>query len=118
MSQLDFEKALASVDGDEAFLVDVLQDLLKECKDAWEDIENGIERGDYTMIMKAAHTIKGSSSYLFCEQLREVSLELQNLGREGQTEPSPSLMAKIERDFKKFKMCIIELREEVGKISG
>ena len=118
MSQLDYEAALASVDGDEAFLIDVLKDLLKECKDAEDDIQKGIESEDYTIIMKAAHTVKGSSSYLFCEQLRVVSLELQDQGRLGQTTPSPGLLTEIEHNFKKFKICVRALREEVCKISG
>lgn len=115
---MDYEAALQQVEGDTEFLKEIMQDLLGECKTAEDDIASGITDNNYTKIMQAAHRIKGSASYLFCDKLTGVSLELQNLGRNGETSPSEELMTTIKAKYEIFKESLNELRVEIAKACG
>ena len=65
-------------------------------------------------VMKAAHRIKGSASYLCCESLKEISLKLQDAGHEGTVNPSNEIMAHIEVLFKEFVLALEALKAEIN----
>jgi HPt (histidine-containing phosphotransfer) domain-containing protein len=112
---IDWEEAMAQVGGDKEFLNEVLQDLLTESKTAEEEIGEAIKISDFSGVMKAAHRIKGSASYLCCEALRDISLKLQDAGHEGTTSPKDpaQLLEQIKGLFAQFCECLTTLREEI-----
>lgn len=61
--------------------------------------------------MKAAHRIKGSASYLCCEELKDRALKLQDAGHAGTTQPEKGaeLMANIEVLFAEFQEALKKL---------
>ena len=61
-------------------------------KEANDDIASGIATNNFTVIMKAAHKIKGSASYLCCSDLKNSSLKLQDAAKEGTTNASEDNM--------------------------
>lgn len=103
------------VGDDEEFLEEVLQDLLNEAQTAEEEIAEGIIAHNFDGISKAAHRIKGSASYLFCDNLKNVSLALQDLGHKAHVkEVNPSdAMPQIKTLFETYKKNHQELKAEV-----
>jgi HPt (histidine-containing phosphotransfer) domain-containing protein len=65
-------------------------------------------------VMKAAHRIKGSASYLCCECLKDISLKLQDAGHEGTVNPSPEILATIEVLFMQFVTALEALKAEIA----
>lgn len=113
---VDWTEAMNQVGGDVEFLREVLQDLLDEADTAEEDIKAGIEKKDYEKIMKAAHRIKGSATYLGCEAMRLSSYHLQLLGHDGISQSdSEELLKNIKDEFHKFQRCFNDLRNEIAK---
>ena len=66
--------------------------------------------------MKAAHRIKGSASYLCCEILKEVSLQLQDAGHQATLNPTGAteIYVKIEALFKEFVEALDTLKAEIS----
>jgi HPt (histidine-containing phosphotransfer) domain-containing protein len=112
---LNWEEALNQVGGDREFLNEVLQDLFNESEAAEEEISTGIDNKDFSAVQKAAHRIKGSASYLHCEILREISLQLQEAGHAGTLNPpNPAkLLEQIQAMFADFKKALVDLKNEV-----
>ena len=112
---IDWEEAMTQVGGDEEFLNEVLQDLLTESATAEQEIGDAIGTSDFSGVMKAAHRIKGSASYLCCEALRDISLKLQDAGHEGTASPKDpeQLLDKIKTLFDKFVQCLKDLKAEI-----
>ena len=112
---INWEEAMNQVGGDREFLDEVLQDLLAEAGTAEDEISSAIRNRDFSQIMKAAHRIKGSASYLCCEALKEASFKLQEAGHAGtQANANESqLLQKIEDLFDDFEVCLRELRSEI-----
>ena len=80
---IDWDGALNQVADDEEFLQEVLGDLQSETEDALATIKKGMSQRTFTIVMKAAHQIKGSAAYLCCTDLQNVAKNLQMLGNEG-----------------------------------
>jgi HPt (histidine-containing phosphotransfer) domain-containing protein len=112
---IDWAKAMETVDSDIDFLNEVIGDLLNEAQTSQEEMEAGIAKSDYSAVSKAAHRVKGSASYLCCENLRKISLALQDLGSAAHaTTPSAGMIDEIKSKFETYKECVVELRREVA----
>jgi HPt (histidine-containing phosphotransfer) domain-containing protein len=113
---INWDEAMNQVGGDKSFLDEVLSDLLSEADAAKGEIADGIETADYSMVMKAAHRIKGSASYLCCDNLRDVSFQLQEAGHKGvqDGDASGDIMANIVTLFAQFVDHLNELKAEVS----
>jgi len=116
---INWESALEQVGGDEEFLNEVLGDLLTESDTAETDLKNAIETKNFDSVMKAAHRIKGSASYLCCEQLRETSFQLQNMGHEGLTLTDANAQGELFNQiiivYQTFQENLVALRAEISK---
>ena len=116
---INWDEALNQVGGDTEFLEEVLNDLLAESDTALQDIGAGVAAKNFDAIMKAAHRIKGSASYLCCEKLRDVSFQLQNMGHSGigLTDPAviDPLIIEVEALFATFQANLVELRAVIGE---
>jgi HPt (histidine-containing phosphotransfer) domain-containing protein len=113
---IDWTEAIKQVDGDLEFLDEVLQDLIDEAITAVEDIEAGITSKEFEKIMKAAHRIKGSATYLGCEAIRISSFKIQQLGHDGISQPdSNDLLDQINAEYSVFTNAFKDLRKEIER---
>mmetsp|Transcript_75326 Transcript_75326/g.147827 ORF Transcript_75326/g.147827 Transcript_75326/m.147827 type:complete len:127 (+) Transcript_75326:70-450(+) len=117
---INWNEAMKYVDGDQEFLDEVLQDLLKEADAAEDDINDGLARNDFYKIGKAAHKVKGSALYLSCENIARVSKYMQNWGDDADKDPSlrTEYKKKIIAAFEEWKVYMRELRAEIAYHHG
>ncbi len=116
MTTINWDEAMNQVGGDRDFLDEVLQDLLNEAETAEKEISDAIHSEDFLGVMRAAHRIKGSASYLCCDALKQVSLELQDKGHAGSVAGSDGvkILREIKTLFTIFEECLEKLRKEVA----
>jgi HPt (histidine-containing phosphotransfer) domain-containing protein len=116
---LDWPEAMNQVGGDKEFLAEVLEDLTEEAKTAEEDILNAINAEDFEAIMKAAHRIKGSATYLGCAALRNSSFAIQQLGHDGGTSGcnKEALLESIKTEYTNFLAALSDLKAEIERWS-
>lgn len=116
---INWDEAMNQVGGDEEFLDEVLADLITEAQTGQDDLQACITGRDFDGVMKAAHRIKGSTSYLCCEVMKEISLTLQLAGHEGLSiaagAPTEALWARVESLFEAFVKSFADLQEEIKK---
>lgn len=126
---IDWDEALNQVCGDEEFLDEVLTDLLEEAQTAKDDIGASIENKDFESTFKAAHRIKGSASYLYCDKMRQLSLDMQLAGQEGSnlvtssdgadtTEAQADIWTKLKVLYAAYVKSFVELEETVADRRG
>ena len=114
---INWEGALEQVAGDEEFLNEVLADLLTESDTAEADLASSISSKNLDGVMKAAHRIKGSASYLCCDRLRDISLALQDLGHTGagvtDAAAIDAILVNVNAKYVIFKKTLVDLRAAV-----
>ena len=114
---IDWEYAESQTGGDLSFLEEVLNDLLQEAAQTEVELQNGIKARDFELVRNTAHRIKGSASYLACDALKNVSLDLQNLGKSGLSCASPSeenaTWTEIRSRFVEYQNALVDLTNTV-----
>jgi len=87
--------------GDDSFLHDLIQIYLDDAPKRLAEIEQAAAAKDARKLTLAAHSLKGSSSNFGAHQLRALSEELEQLGRQsavdGVAAKIPPLRAEYER---------------------
>jgi len=114
---VDWERCREQVQGDDAFLQEVFGDFLIEAQQAQDEISDRIANSHWNGVMNAAHRVKGSSAYLYCESMRVCALNLQELGHKATSatpEQLPELVKSINAWFTDFKDSLAAVEREVS----
>mmetsp|Transcript_33385 Transcript_33385/g.34011 ORF Transcript_33385/g.34011 Transcript_33385/m.34011 type:complete len:211 (-) Transcript_33385:257-889(-) len=112
---INWKEALNQVGDDREFLNEVLSDLLDEAKTAEDDIGKAVRDRDFGGVMRAAHRIKGSASYLSCTPLKDIAFTLQQSGHDGEENPTNmALWTSIEAQYAEFIKLINALRVAIA----
>ena len=109
---IDWDEALISADNDEEFIMEILNDLMTETKEAYEEIRKAIDEQNFHSVMTGAHKIKGSAAYLCCRKLYKICTLLCIIARSGPN------MANKNEGFDRIKILFeayVSATDEVGK---
>ena len=98
MTQL-FDKAelLLNLDGDEELVQSILEEAVTEIPNDVEKLRNACSGGDSQVVRLCAHTIKGMAANLCTPALRDICMEIETAGRDGDIETAQALMAELEQ---------------------
>ena len=77
------EELRASVQGDRAFVVELIEAYLADGATHIEAISAAVDGGDATALVRPAHTLKSSSATLGASRIATTARELEMLGRSG-----------------------------------
>ena len=114
---LNWTEAMNQVGGDRGFLDEVLADLLTETLENQESIRAGIKNVDFDKVMKAAHKIKGSTSYLCCERMNRTAMKLESVASSALTSPNEGSWENVNQLFTQFNQHFEDLKSEMKKNS-
>ena len=89
--------------------LELLPILVEETVQLVAGIRTAIERRDAAGLKRAAHTLKGNSSYLGAVRLTALSTELEQHGREGALEGVGTLLTQVEQEFAQVRQALEEL---------
>ena len=106
-----WDKIMETIGDDYTFVQEVLDDLIQEAMEAECKIRSGIQIQDFFCIQKAAHRVKGSASYLFCERLQNVSFQIQQITTTENT--FCNIHTQIQCLFEIFQICVVELKKAI-----
>jgi len=105
----EYDEALDRLDGDEEFLVELLNELVEQVDENMPEIKTAIETKDYTTLRGAAHGIKGAAANLNVGPMADVFKELEILGQDESVEgaelyfdQAAELNEKLREFLKKF----------------
>ena len=110
MAFIGWAEALDTVNDDKEFLREVLDDLVTELGTAKEEIAAAIKKKDFETIMKSAHRVKGSASYLACHPLKDCAYTLQQMGHNGSTDAD---LEEIKAEFQRFNKLVVATEAEM-----
>ena len=83
---MDFLRAIEEFEGDEEFLLEVLEGFLENVTSQIGIIRQAISEGDAEVVRGEAHSIKGGAANLMVDELSKIAFELENIGRSGALE--------------------------------
>ena len=92
-------EALDRIGGDEELLRDLCQIFLEESPKLMEKLQQAVVAGDSDGVMRAAHSLKGESSYLGAGGTSQAARQLEEMGRSQDLSRARKTLAVLEREI-------------------
>ena len=96
---MDFPKAIEEFEGDEEFLMEVLEGFIENVTSQIKLVRQAISDGDAEAVRREAHSIKGGAANLTANDLSGIAFEIENIGKSGMLEEGIDALQKLEREF-------------------
>ncbi len=96
---MNYDKALEEFMGKKEILEKVVNVFLENARDQILILRQAIIDSDYEAIKKEAHAIKGGAANLTAQELSEIALELENIGKSGELPGATDAMDRFEKEF-------------------
>jgi signal transduction histidine kinase/CheY-like chemotaxis protein len=104
-------EALERIGGDQQLLGDLCQIFLEESPKLMAKLRQAVDSGDCEGLMRAAHNLKGESSYLGASGTSQAARQLEEMGRNRDLSHADSTLAELERE-------ISSLHDELKDLAG
>jgi HPt (histidine-containing phosphotransfer) domain-containing protein len=94
--------ALASVQGDEDLLREIIEAFLEEAPKQVAALDQGMAGGDRITVRRAAHTIKGASRYFGLQSIVDRALRVETLANNGDLVAAKPLVDDLKSDVEQI----------------
>jgi two-component system sensor histidine kinase/response regulator len=92
------KEALDRIGGDEELLRDLCEIFLQESPKLLQKLRQAVAAGDSDGVMRAAHSLKGESSYLGAGATSQAARQLEEMGRRQDLSRASDTFATLERE--------------------
>jgi two-component system, sensor histidine kinase and response regulator len=93
----DVNELLERLDGDRAFLCELLQVFRDDSQVNIQKAKSALSAGDLQGLMRAAHTLKGMLKNLSMNHAGEIAYALETASNQGKSEEATKLLAELEQ---------------------
>jgi CheY-like chemotaxis protein len=104
-------EALERIGGDQQLLRDLCHIFLEESPKLMAKLRQAVAVGDCDALMRAAHNLKGESSYLGAGRTSQAARQLEEMGRTQDLSHAGNTLTELERE-------ISTLRDELKELAG
>ena len=110
---MDFARSIEEFEGDEEFLMEVLEGFIGDVTSQIKLISQAISNGDAEVVRKEAHSIKGGAANLTADEFSAIAFELEKVGKSGMLEGGMDVLEKLEREFFRLKHFVAK-RDDIS----
>ena len=110
---MEYERTLEEFEGDEDFLMEVLEGFIGNVTSQIKLIRQAISDGDAETVRREAHSIKGGAANLTANDLSGIAFEIENIGKSGMLEEGIDSLQKLEREFFRLEH-FVRKRDNIG----
>lgn len=93
---IKFDEALERLDQDKKFLMTLLNELLIQIDENWEELERSVAQSDYAKMRYIAHSIKGAASSLGVVGMADIFAQLEDMAAGNNASSAPKLLRVVE----------------------
>jgi len=104
-------EALDRIGGDEELLRDLCQIFLEESPKLLQKLQQAVAAGDSDGVMRAAHSLKGESSYLGASGTSQAARQLEEMGRNQDLSSASNVLAVLQREVAGLHLDLKDLAE-------
>jgi two-component system, sensor histidine kinase and response regulator len=105
---LNYDRLHEIAGGDAAFAHELINLFLEDAARRITALAEAIAEADAVTIRKVAHTLKGSSSNIGAEPLRQAAFAVEQQGNVGDLENAATSLAMIEKEFERLQESLNE----------
>ena len=110
---LDMEAALKRLEGDRELFEEVARLFLDECPRILAEIRAASENGDFRLLERSAHTLKGSSANIGARAVSEAAARLEQQAHSGDAAGAKRQIQKAEEEVRRLLPNLESLTQKV-----
>jgi CheY-like chemotaxis protein len=111
----DRRAVLATLDGDNELLHDIVGFFLTRYPNQMEKIRDAILVRDQKLLERAAHALKGSAANLLARSVVDAATKLEEIGRAGAFAGSAGALQSLEAEILKLQAALGEFEKEYAR---
>ena len=104
--EVNWQAALASVEGDSELLLVVLEAIVEEVPTLLDQADSALEGGDAKTFHRAAHSLKSSLRIFRLTDLVDLAQRLELLGKEGELHQARPLMPRLRQETERLLVAV------------
>jgi CheY-like chemotaxis protein len=112
---VDWEAALAATAGDQGLLCELIDAYFLERPRLARELDDALERTDFDLLHRAAHTIKSSMRLFGAARPLDLSFRLEQLGRKREVDGAAGLRTELFEELEKLHPVLVDY---VRKVRG
>jgi PAS domain S-box-containing protein len=109
---VDWETALAATAGDKDLLCELIEAYFLERPRLQRELDESLARGDFELMHRAAHTIKGSMRLFGAARPLELAFTLEQLGRRKEVDGAATLRDELLAELEKLHPVLVDYVRE------
>jgi HPt (histidine-containing phosphotransfer) domain-containing protein len=110
---VDWNVALADVQGDEALLGEIVAIFLEEHQQMLQQVHLGIRTADAAKVRISAHSLKGALLHFGAAAAVDAAKRLESMGRSSALDGAPAVCETLERELTRLKAELSAFSERV-----
>lgn len=110
MTPVDVARMREVAMGDEEFLRELIALYLDDTPSQIDALRHSVESHDSSAVQKGAHRLKGASTNIGALPLSELCWKMEQLGKGGNLEQAPTLLADIEGEYARLQDYLAHLQ--------
>ncbi|MEO5730875.1 MAG: Hpt domain-containing protein, partial [Byssovorax sp.] len=107
------EKLRAMRQGDSDLVLEVIDLFLQETPDRLTALRDGLSRGDFPLIARVAHTIRGSAGHIGAKALTALCARVEDKARQGTPFNSAFALSSIEEELERVREALVAEAERL-----
>jgi HPt (histidine-containing phosphotransfer) domain-containing protein len=111
---LNVKAALERLEGDRELFEELARLFAEECPKSISEIRSALDSGDFALLERLAHTLKGSAASMSAESIRQTALELEMSSRAHDLPKSRILAEGLQNEIDRL---MPELKAIIGAVA-
>lgn len=111
-AEFAIEAVLARMSGDTQLLSEVVGLFQSDCPRMLAQMREAIERGEHTVLVRAAHTIRGSLDLFGLSAASKAALDLESSGQQGDMRQAAQALSVLQKEVARCMPALSAVRSE------
>lgn len=107
------EKLRAMRQGDSDLVLEVIELFLQETPDRLTELRDGFDRRDFPLILRVAHTLRGSAGHLGARTLTALCTRVEDKARQGKPFNTAFALSSIEEEIERVREALLAEAERL-----
>ena len=106
---LRLEHIMETTEGDMEFAQELFELFLSDTEQRLVALKEALTTGDFDLIRREGHTIKGASSNIGADPLREVAYKMEQIGESGDLSEADATLESLKAEFERVRNYLKEI---------